>query len=153
MARDLSAYLTTKVSHYRTQEVITQLLEKRGIDEIRFTQVGRDIVLEFNYPEKIEGQIVKLGVRLKLSIPETSDQKEKQRLRNQYYRALYYVLKSKLEAVEFGIREFGQEFLGDLIYQLPNGKTATVAEVIAPQVTASIIAGKSEVLMLEHKSD
>lgn len=153
MARDLSAYLKTKVSHYRTQEVITGLLERQGIDEVRFTQAGRDIILEFNYPDEFEGKAIKLGVRFKLTVPKTDNEKERKQLRNQYYRALFYVLKSKLESVEFGIREFGQEFLGDLIYKLPDGRTGTVAEIIAPQLQRSIAEGKSEVLMLEDRRE
>jgi len=150
MSRDISAYLKTKVSHYRTQEVITKLLENRGITEIRFTQSIDQIMLEFNYPHQVDNKELKLGVRFVLKLPESNGEKERQQIRNQYFRALFYVLKSKLEAVEFGIREFGQEFLGDLVYQLPNGKTATVSEIIAPQIEKSMIDGTSEVLMLPN---
>jgi len=148
MSRDISAYLKTKVSHYRTQEVITQLLERRGITETRFTQSPDQIMLEFNYPHEVDNKECKLGVRFTVKLPESNGEKERQQIRNQYFRALFYVLKSKLEAVEFGIRDFGQEFLGDLVYQLPNGKTATISELIGPQVEKSISDGTSEVIML-----
>jgi len=150
MSRDISAYLKTKVNYYRTQEVINNLLEKQKITEIRHTQLKDQIILEFNYPFP-EKQELKLGVRFILSLPKTDNDKERDRIRNQYYRALFYVLKSKLEAVEFGIREFGQEFLGDLIYKLPNGKTATVMEIISPQLERGFLEGKSEMLMLPEK--
>lgn len=148
MSSDISAYLKTKVSHYRTQEVMTKLLEKHGITEIRFTQSIDQIMLEFNYPHQVKNKELYLGVRFVLKLPESNGEKERQQIRNQYFRALFYVLKSKLEAVEFGIRNFGQEFLGDLVYLLPNGKTATVSEIIAPQIEKSMIAGTSKVLML-----
>lgn len=152
MPQDISAYLRTKVPHYRTQEVIHRLLEKQDIEEIRFTHLANQITLEFNYPQKAKDKMVKLGVRFTMQLPPANTEKERSQVRNQYYRALFYILKTKLEAVEFGIREFGQEFLGDLIYQLPNGKTATISEIISPQLEKSLIAGKSEVLMLPEQA-
>ena len=149
---DISAYLKTKVHYNRTQEVISELLEKRGITEIRFSQNINQIMLEFNYPLKQQNKTFKMGVRFVLDFPQSDNDKQRQQYRNQYYRALYYMLKSKFEAVEFGIREFGQEFLGDLVYQLPNGKTATIAEIISPQVEKSITEGTSEVLMLPDQT-
>ena len=149
---DISAYLKTKVHYIRTQEAISELLEKRNITEIRFTQNTKQVMLEFNYPLRQGQQTFKLGVRFMLELPEAENEKERHQYRNQYYRALYYILKSKFEAVEFGIREFAQEFLGDLVYHLPNGKTATIAEIISPQIEKSITQGTSEVLMLPDQT-
>lgn len=143
---DLKAYLHTQVNFVYTQAAITALLEKYGIGEIRHTQAGNDIILEFNYPDKRSK--IKLGVRFKLTFPPTDNDKKKQQMRNQYYRALYYVLKSKLGAVEFGIREFGQEFLGDLIWTLPNGRSSTVSEIICPQMAKVLLEGKSSGLLM-----
>lgn len=151
MGHDISAYLRTKVPYHRTQEVITRLLEKNGIDEIRFTHLAKEIRIEFNYPQDVDGKCLKLGVRFVMPIPEASTEKERIQARDQRYRALFYILKTKLEAVEFGLREFGQEFLGDLIYRLPNGKVATVSEIIGPQLQENLLAGKSELLMLTDK--
>ena len=57
----------------------------------------------------------------------------------QSMRLLYWWLKSRLEAILFGLRDFTQEFLSDVIMKLPNGRDATVGEIIAPQIKESKI--------------
>ena len=146
MSRDVSAYLKTKVPFHRTKEKLYELLESKGITEVRITDSPLRVILEFNYP--IQKTIHKLGVRFDIPLPEMKDEKKRKQTRDQYYRALYYILKSKLETVEFGIREFGREFLGDLIYHLPNGTSPTIADVFGPQIERGALEGKSEILMI-----
>jgi len=139
MSRDIGAYLKTKVPFYKTQEAITSLLEKYDIYDIQFTNTIDTITLMFLYPYKKD---LKLGVKITLQIPPAKKDKERIQLKNQYYRALFYYLKSKMEAVHFGIRDFGEEFLGDLTLRLNDGTITTIKERLTPQLTQELINGK-----------
>jgi len=138
-------YKQTYVSASRSQEKIEKLLKDFGISETRFTNISKQIIFEFNYPLDREGKILKMGVRIIVNLPNSKDEEQ---TRKQYYRILLHHLKAKFIAVESGLQEFGQEFLGNLTYSLPNGKIVTVAEIIAPQLEKNLIAEKSELLML-----
>ena len=54
---------------------------------------------------------------------------------SQAYRALYWHLKHKFEAVEFGIVKFEEEFLPYFIVKLPSGKIGTIAEYFVPDLS------------------
>lgn len=139
MAKKLTSYGQTTVSFLKSQQYIAKLLLKHGIEDIQFTQTRKKIGFKFLYPQ----DEIKLGVLITLNLPEISDKKKQEQITNQYWRALYYYLKSKLEAVEFGIREFVEEFFADLIIkQLPGGQDLTVRDVVIPQVEKAIKENK-----------
>lgn len=148
MPRDIGAYLKTKVSFHKTQEAITDLLQKHKVEDVQFTNTINSITLIFLYPRKINQNFMKLGVQITLTFPIGKDDKEKSQLKNQYYRALFYYLKSKLEAVEFGIRDFGEEFMADLMMKLPTGKTVTVKQLLASQIEKNLLGQTSEIKLL-----
>lgn len=52
----------------------------------------------------------------------------------QAYRALYWHLKHKMEAVAFGIVTFEEEFLPYFIVKLPSGEQGTIAEYFVPDL-------------------
>lgn len=54
------------------------------------------------------------------------------------WRALYLIIKAKLEAVDSGISTIEREFLYDIV--LPDGKT--VGEYMAPQIEAAYTTGE-----------
>jgi len=135
MSKKLTSYKRTSVNFLKSQQYISKLLLKHGIEDLQFTQTRKKIGFKFLYPQ----DNIKLGVLITLNLPEISDKKKQEQIINQYWRALYYYLKSKLEAVEFGIREFIEEFFADLIIkQLLGGQDLTVRDQIIPQLDKAI---------------
>lgn len=135
MASKLTSYKQTTVNFLKSQQYISKLLLKHGIEDLQFTQTRKKIGFKFLYPQ----DNIKMGVLLTLNLPETTDKKKQEQITNQYWRALYYYLKSKLEAVEFGIREFIEEFFADLIIkQLPGGQDLTIRDSVIPQLQDAI---------------
>ena len=52
----------------------------------------------------------------------------------QSMRLLYYYLKSKLEAVRVGLREFEEEFLADTLVKNERGETVRVVDLMKPML-------------------
>jgi hypothetical protein len=137
-----AAYKTTKVEWMKSQCETTKLLEKYGIRDCRFTYMGSEnlLVLEFVKREKLDGVDSPIAVRL--VVPGVTDKN-----RNQMYRAVYYYLKSKFEALAFGFIEFAQEFFPHLV--LSDGRrTATVYEIMGPQYKEQVLTGGNRPLSL-----
>lgn len=148
--RTIKAYKTTKVNWGKSQAQITKLLEQQGIQDIRFTflQTQNSLICEFNYPTKIESKDVNVGVRIILPIP-----KDDERAKNQIHRALFYYLKTKFEALNFGLVEFMQEFMPHLLINEPSGRKRTLYQIISPQYQKGLMIGQQgEIKMLEEKS-
>lgn len=141
-------YANTVVSVSKTQEKIRKLLRENNVIAIRFTDVVEKILLEFNYPIK-DNPNACFGVRIEINLPELDNAKKEEQSRRQYYRALYWILKAKFEAINFGLVEFGKEFLGNLLYRLPNGISKTTSELLAENQSAVKILGQSQILMIE----
>lgn len=66
----------------------------------------------------------------------------------QAYRALYWHLKHKFEAVEFGIVTFEEEFLPYFVVKLPSGEQGTIAEYFVPDLRQGALPPMRP---LEHK--
>ena len=104
------------------------------------------MICEFNYPTVIDEKPVDIGVRILLPIPQS---KNPEQSKNQIHRALFYYLKSKFEAFNFGIVEFIQEFLPHLIISDKGGNSKTMYEAIAPQYIKGLLSGQQgEIKML-----
>ncbi len=103
----LQSYASTAVTPGRTKEQIEDLLQHVGAVGFRWssrtTLPGEEILeagLEWNGRE--------LAFRLKVAFED--DRQRKQRLR-----ALYWYLKAKVEAIQFGLVDLEQEFLPYLL--------------------------------------
>ena len=59
------------------------------------------------------------------------------------WRALYLIIKAKLEAIESGISTVEHEFLSDVV--VPNGQT--VGAFMAPQLEAAYTTGRMPALL------
>jgi hypothetical protein len=107
MATTLKSYAGTTVSPARSRQHIQDLLERVGAKGFRWTQgvgfPGReqlDVGLEW------EGR--DLAFRLMITFEDEGEQKQKMR-------ALYWFLKTKVEAVQMGLVDMQQEFLPHLL--------------------------------------
>jgi hypothetical protein len=52
----------------------------------------------------------------------------------QSIRLLYWVLKTKLEAVAYGFREVREEFMGDILVKIPGGGETTMAQAMMKNI-------------------
>ena len=151
-------YADTRVDAEKTQQEITQLLRKYGVSQINWQidydmeQVQLDFVIE--YMKQEDQTIHRIAVRVKppmfAAVRRTWDPKlgkyRKQELANwaQSMRLLFHWIKTKLEAVSFGLNSVEKEFLSDIITTLPDGSKMTVWDMISRQMA-------NNGLMLEFK--
>ncbi len=113
-----TAYKQTTVSASKSRDDIEKLLAKVGVVGFRW---GSNLQ---NAEETIEAALDWKGRRVGFRITVKYDDEKHRR---QVMRALYWYMKSKIEAIEFGLVELEREFLP---YLLTNtGKT--VADMLA----------------------
>lgn len=117
-------YYRTTVPIYKTQNEIKTVLEKFNLQGTRFTEYKNVGIIEFILLKDNK----EIAFRFKYDLPE------KESLRLQVYRALFYYLKNRFLAVEFGITTVEKEFLQEIIIKLPNGNTTTVKELVEDKV-------------------
>ena len=110
---------------YKTQNEIRTVLQKFGLQGERFTEYKGIGIIEFILLK--DGK--ELAFRFKFDLPE------KEAFKRQTYRALYYYLKNRFMAIEFGITTVEEEFLQELILKLPDGADITVKELVKDQLT------------------
>lgn len=126
MSKTMKNYRNTTVHWGKSQTDIMKLLSDRGIYDVQFTNIGHDtasngglimkpntyaIMLLFQKDEKVaNGVSGKIPVRIIIpNIPQGDN-----KALNQYYRVLFWYLKTKFEAVDTGLVEFAEEFMAHL---------------------------------------
>ena len=128
-------YMDTTVPYERTKAEIEILLKSYGIKNIRWTTLeGQDDTLEFIIDAEVQGVKKQLGVAVK---PPHIVIKKKLHGKlvdteniNQEYRLLFHWIKSKIEAVVWGLSTIEKEFLSEVLMKLPNGQQSTVGAVV-----------------------
>lgn len=103
--RSLRSYAQTNVSPGQSRDVIERLLERIGVDAFRWTTIGNKEGIEFRWPRPDETPI---SYRLVIQF-------DTPRRRAQMLRALYWYLKAKIEAIEFGLLDTEQAFLPHML--------------------------------------
>jgi hypothetical protein len=127
--------MDTEVPYERTKAEIEVLLKSYGVKGIRWTSLeGQDDVLEFIIEAEVRGVKKQLGIAVK---PPHIFIKKKIRGQlanteniNQEYRLLFHWIKSKIEAVVWGLSTIEKEFLSEVRLKLPGGRETTVGEVV-----------------------
>src|SRR5690242_10458475 len=111
------SYQDTSVPVSRSQEGIRTLLQKHGTRAVNFSedwglaQLGFQFVKMKKIPDEKPGESHEIPLIVKMVIPMWKDPKHKLRAstneiaqrERQVWRALYWYIKSQLEAVEFGL--------------------------------------------------
>jgi len=128
-------YMDTTVPYERTKAEIEILLKSYGIKNIRWTTLeGQDDTLEFIIEAEMQGVKKQLGVAVK---PPHIILKKKLHGKlvdteniNQEYRLLFHWIKSKIEAVVWGLSTIEKEFLSEVLMKPPNGQQSTVGDVV-----------------------
>lgn len=136
-------YANTTVHFAKTQGEIVELFDRYGIQDVRFTSMGSvgQLVLEFTYLVEIQKQWVPASVRI--VIPHITEKN-----RNQLHRALFYYLKSKMEALTFEFIEFVKEFFPYLVTLDNSGRPTTIYDYLGPQYKLALASGQNHVLNL-----
>ena len=107
----LRSYAETKVSPGQSRDTIEKLLRRIGVDIFRWTSTADAEGIEFRWPRP-EGAPV--GFRLVIHFDTARE-------RAQMLRALFWYLKAKIEAIEFGLLDVEQAFLPHML--TPGGQT------------------------------
>lgn len=135
-------YKTTTISQGKTYGEIIGLLETHGIHDYQWTRYqGTD---KLAFPIKIERQDVEQGFVVKLTVPRLMYNKRKTGgkyakktmtyLEKESWRIFWWHLKSKLEAIEFGISDEVREFMYNINYALPDGTEINLGRTLIDNV-------------------
>jgi hypothetical protein len=128
----------TEVPVERSKRTIELLLQQRGAeayhtgwdstrDIIEFGWNGKQIRFVLPRPERKDYELSPGGVtRSRSQIDNAMIKADRQR-----WRALYLVVRAKLEAVEAGIAVFEEEFMAFIV--IP-GRNQTVGEILLPRI-------------------
>lgn len=137
----------TSVSVAKTKAEIEELIQKAGAGQfvsgfkenmavIGFSISNRQIRFVLPLPDKQDKSFWSTPERRNKRSEEQAYAAWEQACRSRW-RALYLIIKAKLEAVESGISTIEREFFYDVV--LPDGKT--IGEWMAPQVEKSYQTG------------
>jgi len=120
---------------------------KANMAVIGFTMSGRQIRFLLPLPDKSAKEFWYTPGRGQRRADDAAHTAWEQACRSRW-RALYLIVKAKLEAVEAGISTVEREFLYDIV--LPDGRTA--GEWIAPQIEMAYQTGQMPAMlpMLEN---
>jgi len=144
-------YKSTKISKGRTKGEIIGLLEDNGIGDYQWTKIGQSETLAFRMAVTHEGVEYDLGFKFEPAMlykrvgRKTNYRYELQEAIS--WRMFYWLLKSKLEAVQFGLEEAYQVLASNIINRLPDGSETTLGESLAQMLKTGELAGPA----LEHK--
>ncbi len=143
----------TSVSVSRTKADIEDLVQKHGADQfvsgykgdiavIGFSMEGRQIRFFLPLPDKNASEYWHTPGRGQRRTEEGAYAAWEQACRSRW-RALYLIVKAKLEAVEAGISTVEREFFYDIV--LPDGRTA--GEWMAPQIEEAYQTGQMPAML------
>lgn len=149
-------YKTTTVSKHRTKGDIDGLLYDQGIEKIQWTQLGDQTTLVFAMDVEVMG--VERMLAFKFTPPRIYVNKRKtvrgkgrvivkEHQENTSWRLFYWHLKSKLEAVKYGLASAETELMSNIIHKLPDDSESTVGETMQ-QIIAN---GRLDQLALEDR--
>ena len=119
---------------------IDSLLKQMGAIAIQWTDTIESIkglecpVLQFAVVRKSNGieqrYVVKLQAPALTELKGTKYNKKKSINLNASMRLLYWYVKSKSEAMRYGLEEFVEAFMANILIPLPDGSTTTMGEAL-----------------------
>jgi len=113
-------YYNTNVSIRNTELHIEKLLERYNLMGIQKTRYDNKYILVF----VLDTNGFKYPFRFEIEIPNDD------KFARQKFRAFYWHLKSRLEAVDFGLFTLQEVFMPELLIKLPNGNISTVKQAL-----------------------
>ena len=145
LAKDIP-YRSTTIPYGQSKIDIEEMLKEANALALRWTETPDSMkgvalpVLEFILSVQWEGKEKQFGIRIQ---PPLLYDRKKDRLRgvitmpnrNASMRLLYWYLKSRLEAVKFGLEDVFDAFMSRVINALPDGRTITLGETVRQHPT------------------
>jgi hypothetical protein len=152
-------YQNTKVDPERTQGQINKLLKDYGAQQVQWNAdySKQKVTVSFTFESEINGVKKLIGIECTPPVfaayhrqydPRTG-RSEKIYAPNwaQTYRMLFNWLKAKIEAVSYGMTSIEQEFLSQVVVNLPNGNVTTIGKALME--TGTLASGR---FALEEKT-
>lgn len=138
----LTAYQHSSSPVSKSQEDIRRILAKYGADGVQFAEDWKKMILYVRFVYTING--IPYTVLFKVPIPQAERETatgrikaESQIRKNQeqhergIWRAVFWAIKSRMEAVEFGIETFQEAFLSH--FEIP-GTDKQIGDVLIPRL-------------------
>ena len=155
---DRLPYKTTTITKGRTYGEIIGMLETHGIKDYQFTKFEDSNQLAF--PLTINRKGVDQKFLVKLTVPRLmylkstgrgrSQPKRLMYLENVSWRIFWWHLKSKLEAIEYGISDEVKEFMYNIHYALEDG---SISELSLGETIVENASNLNKLHSLEDKRD
>lgn len=130
MAVKPKPYATTNVPIGKTMgQIDTMLVAHGGIKTNYYKDFEKkELILAWERKVMVDGDRMIQPIMHHVNMKELTSEA-------QAYRALYWHLKHKFEAVEFGIVTFEEEFLPYFIVKLPSGEQGTLGQYFIPELS------------------
>lgn len=139
---DKLPYKSTTVKKQRTYGQIIGLLAEHGIEDYQFTKyLGTELL---SFPITVNRNEANYTFTVKMTVPRLHTKRPTGRGRNapqemvyledQSWRIFHWYLKSKLEAIEYGISDTVKEFMYHINYQLPDGREISLGQTLIDNV-------------------
>jgi len=139
-------YKDTSIPRSKTYGDILGLLGGHDIQDYKFLRVGGNEVLSF--PLRIKRGDVTQTFEIKLSVPKlmypvklgrgTYAKKTMTYLENVSWRVFWWHLKSKFEAIEYGISDEIREFMYNITYSLEDGEGNKREVVVGDEIIKNL---------------
>lgn len=152
-------YANTTISPEQTQADIKKLLEAHEIRDVQWTTYQGNTTLKFLFKIQIKG--VQKEIMFAFKPPKIAVKKRYgSSLVNTIndavsYRLLFWYLKTKLEAVQFGLETVEQEFMSHIMVALPGGQDSTLGEKLG-EITELVrlpVFSEKKALPMEENSE
>lgn len=127
-------YSNTTVPIEKTKAKLEKLLRSYGVKKVVWANDDNEDILMFEVLAQVKG--VKRGITIQIKAPHIlSGKRQCGRLvqtenRNQEWRLVFHWVKSKIEAVIWGLSTIEKEFLSEVSLKLPDGSVTTIGERI-----------------------
>ena len=154
-------YKTTKVARGRTYGEVVGMLETHGIHDYRWTKISGVEILEF--PLKVIRNEVEYPFTVKLTVPKLMYSMKKGRgknapktmtyLENISWRIFYWYLKSRLDAIKYGISDELREFMYNVTYALTDEHGNMTQEISLGQAILENVDNLSKLTALEDNRE
>ncbi len=123
-------YEGTVIDADKTQAEISTLLDKYGAIGVQWTTLRGNRKLEFIIEVEVKGIQRELAIIYEPPPIEVKRKGVRSVDWNLSMRLLYWHLKSKLEAISYGLVSAEREFSSNIKMRLPGGQTGTVGDIL-----------------------
>jgi len=139
-------YADTEVGIEQSMMEINKLLKAYGINNYVWTTLWGENIVSLKFALEVKpGKYVPIRMTPPMFLAKRKNWNAKHNkydivdLPNwaQSLRLLFWLLKTKLEAIAYGFREVQEEFMGDILVRLPDGREGTMSEAMKQQLPYS----------------